>query len=333
MSRERFEWLQEIGAEVIATPGCESNVKEIYDKCWELRRTRPDVRDLQPVRGIRQRHLALPRAPAAPSQEVFAALAGAGQRLAAYVSATGSAGTIAAGDFLQTAPPAAARWSPPRPCSARPCCSNGFGGHRIEGIGDKHVPWIHNVRNTDVRGGHRRRGLHAPAAPVQRARRADAPAAGRGRAGRRWWRSCRCWASPASATCWRPSRPPATSSWTQRRRHLHRCTDSVELYQSRLAELTAGARRLRPASRRPRPGRAACWASAPTTSGADLPRPQGHPQPQVLHLGRAAAARSSTISNALWEDGGLWARIFAQPARWDEMIDEFNRETGVLANL
>jgi cysteine synthase A len=42
MSRERFEWLEEIGAEVIATPGCESNVKEIYDKCWELRRTRPD---------------------------------------------------------------------------------------------------------------------------------------------------------------------------------------------------------------------------------------------------------------------------------------------------
>ncbi|MFQ5430462.1 MAG: pyridoxal-phosphate dependent enzyme, partial [Phycisphaerae bacterium] len=42
MSPERFEWLREIGAEVIATPGCESNVKEIYDKCWEIRRTRPD---------------------------------------------------------------------------------------------------------------------------------------------------------------------------------------------------------------------------------------------------------------------------------------------------
>ena len=27
---------------------------------------------------------------------------------------------------------------------------NGFGGHRIEGIGDKHVPWIHNVKNTDL---------------------------------------------------------------------------------------------------------------------------------------------------------------------------------------
>ncbi|HLP46965.1 MAG TPA: pyridoxal-5-phosphate-dependent protein subunit beta, partial [Candidatus Kapabacteria bacterium] len=42
MSKERFQWLAEIGAEVIATPGCESNVKEIYDKCWEIRRTRPD---------------------------------------------------------------------------------------------------------------------------------------------------------------------------------------------------------------------------------------------------------------------------------------------------
>ena len=43
MSRERFEWLESIGSEVIATPGCESNVKEIYDKCWEIRRTRQVV--------------------------------------------------------------------------------------------------------------------------------------------------------------------------------------------------------------------------------------------------------------------------------------------------
>ena len=28
--------------------------------------------------------------------------------------------------------------------------NNGFGGHRIEGIGDKHIPWIHNVKNTDM---------------------------------------------------------------------------------------------------------------------------------------------------------------------------------------
>mgnify|MGYP002065013970 CR=1 FL=1 len=42
MSKERFEWLENLGAEIYATPGCESNVKEIYDKCWEIRRTRPD---------------------------------------------------------------------------------------------------------------------------------------------------------------------------------------------------------------------------------------------------------------------------------------------------
>src|SRR5215212_2672504 len=42
MSRERFDWLKSIGAEVITTPGGESNVKEIYDKCWEIRRTRKD---------------------------------------------------------------------------------------------------------------------------------------------------------------------------------------------------------------------------------------------------------------------------------------------------
>ena len=42
MSKERFAWLHQIGAEVIATPGCESNVKEIYDKCWDIRNNRPD---------------------------------------------------------------------------------------------------------------------------------------------------------------------------------------------------------------------------------------------------------------------------------------------------
>ena len=43
MSRERFDWLEEIGTdEVIATPGTESNVKEIYDKCHELRQKRGD---------------------------------------------------------------------------------------------------------------------------------------------------------------------------------------------------------------------------------------------------------------------------------------------------
>jgi cysteine synthase len=43
MSRERFEWLSKIAGEVIATPGSESNVKEIFDKCWELRKSGQDL--------------------------------------------------------------------------------------------------------------------------------------------------------------------------------------------------------------------------------------------------------------------------------------------------
>ena len=104
MSRERFEWLKEIGAEVIATPGCESNVKEIFDKCWEIRRTRPDCVIFNQFEEfgnpIWHYHTT-----GGMVQEIFERVAGPGDRLARFVSATGSAGTIAAGDFLRTQHP------------------------------------------------------------------------------------------------------------------------------------------------------------------------------------------------------------------------------------
>ena len=43
MSRERFDWLSSVAGEVIATPGCESNVWEIFQKCKELEATRENV--------------------------------------------------------------------------------------------------------------------------------------------------------------------------------------------------------------------------------------------------------------------------------------------------
>jgi len=148
MSRERFEWLKKIGSEVIATPGTESNVKEIYDKCWEIRRTRPtDVIFNQFEEfGNPAWHYHV-TGPALA--EVFEQLKGPKGRLAAYVSATGSAGTIGAGDFLKKQYPGTLIAA----VEALQCPTlllNGFGDHRIEGIGDKHVPWIHNVRNTDA---------------------------------------------------------------------------------------------------------------------------------------------------------------------------------------
>lgn len=147
MSRERFDWLKSIGAEVIATPGCESNVKEIYDKCWEIRRTRPDCVIFNQFEefgnAIWHYHVT-----GGIIDEIFQRIGGPRSRLAGYVSATGSAGTIAAGDFLRTRHPNV-RVTAVEALQCPTLLSCGFGDHRIEGIGDKHIPWIHNVRNTD----------------------------------------------------------------------------------------------------------------------------------------------------------------------------------------
>jgi cysteine synthase len=147
MSRERFAWLKEIGAEVIATPGCESNVKEIYDKCWEIRRTRSDCIIFNQFEefgnAVWHYHVT-----GKMIDDVFARLGG-DARLAACVFATGSAGTIAAGDFLRTVHPQL-RVVAAEALQCPTLYQLGFGGHRIEGIGDKHVPWIHNLRNTDM---------------------------------------------------------------------------------------------------------------------------------------------------------------------------------------
>ncbi len=148
MSRERFRWLEEIGAEVIATPGCESNVKEIFDKCWELRETRPEVVIFNQFDefGNYLWHWAV-TGPAV--EEWLAANAGPSGRFTGWVGATGSGGTLAAGDHLKARFPGSIIAA----AEALQCPTlllNGFGGHRIEGIGDKHVPWIHNVRNTDL---------------------------------------------------------------------------------------------------------------------------------------------------------------------------------------
>lgn len=148
MSRERFDWLREIGAEIIATPGCESNVKEIYDKCWEIRRTRPDCVIFNQFCefGNAAWHY---HATGGAIDRIFRQIAGPGDRLSGFISATGSAGTINAGDYLRTRHPSL-RVAAVEALQCPTLLSCGFGGHAIEGIGDKHVPWIHNVRNTDV---------------------------------------------------------------------------------------------------------------------------------------------------------------------------------------
>ena len=155
MSHERFDWLQKIGTdEIIATPGTESNVKEIYDKCWELRRERGDgvvIFNQFEEFGNAIWHYHTTGSLIEETFNNHYALGPSGEagHLSAYVSATGSAGTLAAGDFLRRHHPGI-RVVATEALQCPTLLSFGFGEHRVEGIGDKHIPWIHNVRNTDM---------------------------------------------------------------------------------------------------------------------------------------------------------------------------------------
>jgi len=148
MSRERFEWLAKIAGEVIATPGSESNVKEIFDKCWELRHSGQDLMIFNQFEEFGN-YLWHYDITGHAMQEVLEHVMGPSDAYRGMVSATGSAGTIASGDYLkQVFPTSKIVASEALQCPT--LLENGFGSHRIEGIGDKHVPWVHNVKNTDM---------------------------------------------------------------------------------------------------------------------------------------------------------------------------------------
>ena len=150
MSQERFERIRSYGARVIATPGSESNVKEIYDKTWELRRD-PKVRVLNQfeVMGNYRFHYYVTGNTIVELAALLHSQGIGNGKIAAYCSAMGSAGTIAAGDRLKQV------WPDHRiiglePVQCPTMYNNGYGSHDIQGIGDKHVTWIHNVNNMDA---------------------------------------------------------------------------------------------------------------------------------------------------------------------------------------
>ena len=148
MSRERFDWLSRIAGEVIATPGCESNVKEIFDKCWELRKSRDDVVIFNQFDEFGN-HLWHYEVTGSAMQEVLREQLKGGESLAGVVLSSGSAGTLGCGDYLKEVFPSL-KIAVGEALQCPTLLMNGYGGHRIEGIGDKHVPWIHNVRSTDM---------------------------------------------------------------------------------------------------------------------------------------------------------------------------------------
>jgi len=151
MSAERFDWLErwtQDPSDVVRTPGSESNVKEIYDACAALER--------EPENAILNQfceysnHLAHVTVTGPALERLARALQDAhpGLSFAGFCSASGSAGTLGAGDWLKERLGCRVLVAEALECPT--LLYNGYGEHNIQGIGDKHVPLIHNVTNTDV---------------------------------------------------------------------------------------------------------------------------------------------------------------------------------------
>ena len=149
MSRERFEWLETVGSEIYPTPGSESNVKEVYDKSFELKRERPDeiviLNQFDEIGNSIWHYVCTGQA----IEEVYHNQKEKNQRLTALFLTQGSTGTLGCADYLRE------KFPQIKVCAgeALQCPTllyNGYGAHRIEGIGDKHVPWIFNVKNMDM---------------------------------------------------------------------------------------------------------------------------------------------------------------------------------------
>ena len=165
MSQERFDWLSQwvtAPEDIIRTPGTESNVKEIYDKCAELERD--PANEIVNQFSEFANYLVHWRCTGPALDRIFESLRDGGRdlRLAGFVAASGSAGTLGAGDFLKAKHGAKIAVVEAVECPT--LLLNGYGEHNIQGIGDKHVPLIHNVTNTDLVIGVSDRatdGLHA----------------------------------------------------------------------------------------------------------------------------------------------------------------------------
>jgi cysteine synthase len=317
-----------IGSEVIATPGCESNVKEIYDKCWEIRRTRPEciIFNQFDEFGNSAWHY---NVTGHAIEEAFNMVRSDKSRLAAYISATGSAGTIAAGDYLRTiAPDIKVVASEALQCPT--LLMNGFGGHRIEGIGDKHVPWIHNVRNTDVvtaiddedcmktfRLFNEKKGHdYLRSIGIQKDVVSNLPLLGISGIG-----------NLISAI-----KTARYFEMTADDIIVTIATDSAEMYRSRLDELNQerGEYDILQAVR----DFERCLAGSRTDNMKEL----SYTDRKAIHNLKyytwvEQQGKDVEDLNQLWYDRDIWNEMFRQVERWDELINEFNGRTGLLKDL
>lgn len=147
MSQERYERIRQYGGELDLTPGTESDVILTLERTHSEYVSKPEkyvvLAQFELMPNYRfHRHVT------GDAVQKAAASVGNGQ-VAAFVSAPGSAGTLAAGDYIKSLyPDASIVVLEPRQCST--LFDGGQGQHRIEGIGDKMVTLIHNIYNSDL---------------------------------------------------------------------------------------------------------------------------------------------------------------------------------------
>ncbi len=327
MSKERFEWLKKIGAEVIATKGCESNVKEIYDACWDIKKNRKDCvifNQFEEFGNAAWHYNVTGNA----IREAFEAMKGPNSRLAAYVSATGSAGTISAGDYLKKNFPGvqiAASEALQCPTLLR----NGFGGHRIEGIGDKHIPWVHNVRNTDavvaIDDENPMRVLRLFNEPAGQSVLAHQGVS------EKMLKQLPLLGISSISNLMTAVKMAKYFEYGKDDVIFTVFTDSAEMYQSRLGELR---QQLGPYNEMTATVDLERYMRGTAT---DNMRELGYQDRKALHNLKyftwvEQQGRTVEDLNALW-DPAFWDEKFSQVHEWDKLINDFNEKTGVLAKL
>ncbi|HEY3836206.1 MAG TPA: pyridoxal-phosphate dependent enzyme [Bryobacteraceae bacterium] len=144
MSAERYQRIRQYGGELDLTPGSESDVILVLERTEHYKK---DARNKVLAQFELLPNYRFHRFVTGRSALEVAQAHGNG-RVAAFVSAPGSAGTLAAGDEIKSRFPEAVVCAlEPKECST--LFNNGRGTHRIEGIGDKMVTLIHNVLTTD----------------------------------------------------------------------------------------------------------------------------------------------------------------------------------------
>jgi hypothetical protein len=250
-------------------------------------------------------------------------------RLAAYISATGSAGTIAAGDFLRTVVPDL-RVVASEALQCPTLLMNGFGGHRIEGIGDKHVPWIHNVRNTDV---------------VTAIDDEDCMRIFRlfnEKAGHTWLKSTGIDGNiidqlhligiSGIGNLLSAIKTAKYYEMTGEDIIVTIATDSADMYQSRLEELTAERGEYNDIQA------VKDFEKCILGTKTDFMKELSYRDRKSIHNLKyftwvEQQGKSVEELNQLWNDREIWNSLFHQVERWDELIRMFNERTGLLKKM